>query len=137
MFELASTQIAYLRELFEGKFSQILGSRIVPGTLPGDRVTRGTLSGDVIMDGTIPASAVAPGSFRGYYEDRMFIKSGHAGGSLELPEVPVPGSRTDVFVNGVLMVPPTHYSISGALVTFTDELSGDDVVVKYCVTGVG
>lgn len=55
------------------------------------------------------------------------------GTSVTLPATPSATFPTAVYVNGVLQVETTHYTISGAVITFLSSLSSDTVQVFYSI----
>jgi len=61
----------------------------------------------------------------------LYSAAAVSGTELTLPNTPITGYTVKVFVNGVLQQETTHYTISGAVITFTFALTADDVQVAY------
>jgi hypothetical protein len=60
-----------------------------------------------------------------------YTRAGFNGNEITLPYTPLVGYTVKVYVNGLLQGEGIHYTITGAVVTFINTLSGDDVQVNY------
>jgi len=120
-------------------YTPLLGYTVqvfVNGLLQGN-VTHFTISGNTItFNNTLSHEAVQvvyAASASGMTEAVQVLRyvADITGTQIILPRIPGPLFPVTVYVNGVLQVVDTHYTVASNVITFTYTLAGDTVQVLY------